>query len=203
MFFSSILGVIPVIANYYASYLDAGSVASLSYARKLLSTGLMVVGIVINSVLFPYIAQEIVNNKEKGIKLGLWLAFLSIIMFSILIVPIFILSDEIVGLFFERGEFTHQSTMEVAYILKYFLLYIPFYVAGLLLSRLVVSLNISRVFIAGNIISLLLFMSIGWLMIDYLGRGVESLGIAYVLVYLISTFYLLFHIIKQRKINAY
>ncbi|WEI09708.1 hypothetical protein OK024_13865 [Acinetobacter sp. UGAL515B_02] len=58
---------------------------------------------------------------------------------------------------FERGRFSAESTVQVAYILKYLLLYIPFYVPCVLLSRLVVSLRISRIFVLGNLISLVLF----------------------------------------------
>lgn len=203
VFSSAILGLMPVVSNFYASYLGAGQVASLNYANKLLSTGLMIVGIVINSVLFPHIAERIVENKTKGIQQGIKLSIFSIIIFSIFIIPIFILSEWIVQLFFERGKFTHQDTLHVASILKYLLLYIPFYVSGLLLSRLVVSLNKSSIFILGNIISIVLFTSSGWLFIQYYQMGVESLGISLLIVYMVSSFYLLFNILVTKKSYAY
>lgn len=203
VFSSSILGIMPVIANYYASFLDPGSVASLNYANKLISSGLMIVGIVINSVLFPYIAEAVIANKSEGIRFGLRITVFGFLLFSVAIIPIYLLSDMIVQLFFERGEFTHESTLAVSFILKYLLLYIPFYVTGLLLSRLVVSLSLSRIFILGNIISLVLFSSSSWILIQYYNRGIESLGIAYTIVYSGSSLYKVYHILKQRRINAY
>lgn len=203
VFSSSILGLLPVIANYYASYLDPGSVASLNYSKKLISVGLVAVGIVINSVFFPYIASSIIKDKYEGINYGLKIAGYSLILFSIMIIPIYILSEDIVKLIFERGEFGPDSTQNVALVLKYMLFYIPFYVVGTLLSRLVVSLGISKVFVLGNILSLLVFLGSGWLLIYKLNYGIEGIGIIYTLVYLTSSLYLLFHILNGKKSHAH
>ena len=163
----------------------------------------MIVGIVINSVLFPHIAEAVIADKGNGISSGLRITGFGFVLFSIAILPIYLLSDVLVQLFFERGEFTHESTLAVSFILRFLLLYIPFYVTGMLLSRLVVSLSLSRIFILGNIISLLLFSSSSWVLIQYYNKGIESLGIAYTIVYSVSSLYNLYHILKKRKINAY
>ncbi|HBM2653348.1 TPA: hypothetical protein LUY02_004688, partial [Enterobacter hormaechei subsp. hoffmannii] len=113
--------------------------------------------------------------------------------------PLYFFVEPIVALVFERGRFSAESTVQVAYILKYLLLYIPFYVPCVLLSRLVVSLRISRIFVLGNLISLVLFFLSGAYWIVYLGKGIESLGWALMLVYLVSAVYLLTHIVLYRK----
>ncbi len=199
VFSSAILGLLPVISNYLAGYLGDGQVASLNYATKLVSTGLMLVGIIINSVLFPHIAEQIVKDSAHGIREGLKLAALSFVVFALLLLPLYFFVEPIVALVFERGRFSAESTVQVAYILKYLLLYIPFYVPCVLLSRLVVSLRISRIFVLGNLISLVLFFLSGAYWIVYLGKGIESLGWALMLVYLVSAVYLLTHIVLYRK----
>lgn len=199
VFSSAILGLLPVISNYLAGYLGAGQVASLNYANKLISTGLMLVGIIINSVLFPHIAEQIVKDQAHGIREGMRLAAASLLIFGLIMIPLYYYVEPIVALIFERGRFSADSTHQVAYILKYLLLYIPFYVPCILLSRLVVSLGISRIFVWGNLISLVLFFMAGWYLMLYLQLGIQSLGWALMLVYLVSALYLLMNIVLYRK----
>lgn len=126
------------------------------------------------------------------------LAALSFVVFALLLLPLYFFVEPIVALVFERGRFSAESTVQVAYILKYLLLYIPFYVPCVLLSRLVVSLRISRILCSAISFHWSCFLS-GAYWIVYLGKGIESLGWALMLVYLVSAVYLLTHIVLYRK----
>lgn len=187
---SAVLGLLPVISNYYVSYFSEGSVAGFNYANKLLASGLTITNIAINAVLFPYISKAVIYNRDRGVKQGTWLAWLSVIVSTIMLVPIYFFADPIVSLIFQRGHFSADAAGKVAGILKYLLLYVPFYIGGAILSRLVIALNISRLFLAGNIISLLIFLTACFLLFEYTAIGVKGLGISYLAVYFVSFVYM-------------
>lgn len=197
MFSSAILGLMPVIAQAYAAALPAGSVAGLSYANKLVGVGLALLSGVINAVVFPMLAEQAAHDKADSVRLGTRWALLVVAGGLSLLLPALWLLEPVVRIVFERGAFTQQATQEVVHILRYLLPHLPFYVAGLVLARLVVTLGISRVFVLGNVISLGLY----WLACETLVKryGISGIGLALTLVYIVSFVYL--HAAIRREVN--
>lgn len=195
LFSSIILGVMPVIAQSYMSALDKGSVASLGYANKLISMGLGILAGVINATIFPHLAKELLKNKESGIVFGKKITFSLMGGVAVFLIPIMCFAEPIVSLLFERGSFDAKSSHNVAGVLEGLLLYVPFYVGGLILAKLVVVLNKSSVFILGNILNVIVFLiSCHFFIGMYQAQGV---GMALAMVYGVSFFYLLFHVMRK------
>jgi putative peptidoglycan lipid II flippase len=199
MFSSVILGIMPVIGQYYAASLPDGTVASLVYANKLIGIGLVLLSGVINAVVFPMISQRSTENRNEAVGLGLRLAGFIIVVGLLMLVGLSGLVEKIVQLIFERGAFTSKATKDVSYILLYLLPHVPFYLAGLLLARLVVTLGLSRVFVIGNVISLVIYGVLCEFMVVRI--GIAGVGLALTSVYIVSALYLYIAIRKSMKRN--
>ena len=190
---SIILAFMPLITNIYASKFGDGTVSSMNYAYKLIGIGFMLFSSVINSVYFPYISKKFSINKNLALKESLIITFLSMIFVSIFLIPVYFYANEFISIIFERGRFDSNSTDKVANILRSFLWHIPFYIGGLFLSRTILSLEKSKVFIIGNLISIVVLC----LFIFVFKSNYFNVGLAFLLVYSISFFYLLFHSLRR------
>jgi putative peptidoglycan lipid II flippase len=105
----------PLLDRYLGSYLQAGSIAHISYAWRLIS-GLMLIGTSgLSIVAFPAIASHTAAGRRAGLNIEVAHA---IRFFLFLIVPICIglclFSVPVVRLLFERGRFTAADTQAVA-----------------------------------------------------------------------------------------
>lgn len=192
LFSSVILGLLPVIGQAYAASLPPGSVATLNYANRLLGVGLVLVSGAINAIVLPTLAQEQLRGAGRATSLGTKLALLTVGIGFVLAVPAYFLLEPVVGFLFERGAFTAENTRQVAHVLAYYLPYVPLYVCGLILARVVVSIGASRIFVVGNILSLVLYWSACEVLIK--SHGLAGVGMALTLVYLVSCLYLMFSI---------
>lgn len=197
VFSSVILGILPIIAQSYAASLHAGVVSSMNYANKLIGIGLIILSNVITVVFLPFISKEIVKDRQTGVRLGVNLALMILILLLISLVPFYFALHPLVSLILERGKFDSHSTREVVDVLKYMIWYVPFYVSGGILARLVVALNKSSVFIVGNIISLALFALVGKFAVQRLDGG--GIGVTLTVVYAMSFVYLLLQVQRGRR----
>lgn len=117
-----------IVDKVLASFSDAGSVSAITYASTLYGAVPQICFLFIDNIFYPVATDKIVkNNNErvfeiirKGIDVGV-----------LILVPVTIIAvlfrNEIVGIFYERGSFSHQNTLLVANLLMY-------YVAGYILS---------------------------------------------------------------------
>lgn len=190
---SIILAFMPLITNIYASKFDDGTVSSMNYAYKLIAIGFMLFSSVINSVYFPYISKKFSIDKHLALKESLIITFFSMSFVSLFLIPIYFYANDFISIIFERGQFDSNSTDRVANILRSFLWHIPFYIGGLFLSRTILSLEKSKVFIVGNLISIVVLC----LFIFVFKGELFNVGLAFLLVYSISFIYLLFHSLRK------
>lgn len=195
IFSSAILGVLPVIGQAYIATLEAGSVATLGYANRLINVGLVILSGLINTIVLPLLAQHSINNRAGAFRVGSKLAGYAIAGGFLILIPFYILLPDIVKILFERGEFKPDTTRDVVEVLRYLIPYLPFYIAGLVLARVVVSLGLSKVFYLGNFLSVAIYWFVCAFGIDYL--GINVVGVALTVVYIFSVFYLYISIRKS------
>ena len=100
-----------IVDNIFASYLQEGAIAALSYAKKIVELPVILFPYVISIVVFPYFSQLAMEKKKEKLKGMLsnslkWIviAFLPIAAFF------FIYSSPIVEIIFQRGAFDANST---------------------------------------------------------------------------------------------
>lgn len=138
LFFPSLLGnstaqIASFIDTSLASFLAAGSVSYLFYANRIFQLPFAIIALAITTALFPSIAKAIKNDNQtlayRNLHKSFWL--LSALL-GLSVLGGMLLSEPIVWLLFERGNFTIQDTHNTADVLiMYMVGLIPFGLAKL------------------------------------------------------------------------
>ncbi len=186
------------IDTYLASFLVSGTISYLYYANRIFQLPLAIFAIAVSTALFPTVAKAI---KQKDVikarfylKNSFWiLAFL----LSISSVGGIMLSEEIISLLFERGEFLRADTIQTSTILSMYLIgLIPFGIAKIFSLWLYshhkqgISAKISSISLLVNIVlSLILIYPLG--------------GVGLALATSLSGFVLLYYTIKEFGIKEF
>jgi len=96
-------------------------------------------------------------------------------------------SEPIVRLLFERGAFTSVDTLRVSQVQALFLLQLPFYFLGILMVRLISSLNMNHILMQAATINLLLKVVFNYLLMKWM--GVAGIALSTALMYTASFIY--------------
>lgn len=164
---SSTAQVASFIDTLLASFLVSGAISYLYYANRIFQLPLAIFALALSAAIFPSIARLIKNRREKealaSMKRGFWFLLITLSLFS---VGGIMLSNEIIWLLFERGEFMKEDSLKTALVLQAYMVgLIPFGIAKLFSlwlfseGRQVETAKISAISLGFNIIfSLLLIL---------------------------------------------
>lgn len=181
-----------------AAMLAPGSVAALNYASRVNSIPLVLISTGLSAAAFTYFSKMIASNDWKGVHNSLrsYLKLIFLITVPCTLFLIF-LANPIIHLLFQRGQFTASETHLVAQILSAFSLQIPFYVACILITRLLISLNLQHILMWGSAFNLFINISLNYLFIQWF--GIWGIALSTSFVYIFSFFYVLFFANKSLK----
>jgi len=184
-----------------AAALGSGSVAALNYGSKIIAFPIGLATTALGTAVIPYFSIMVVNQNWAGIRHTLnrylWLIFALTIPFTILLICT---SEPLVRILLQRGSFTAEDTYLVARIQAFFALQIPFYVAGILLVRLISSFKANNLLMWGALISLVINIIVNILSIKWL--GVSGIALSTAVVYFVSFCYLGYVLNKLLKKSA-
>ena len=111
-----------LIGTIIASY-ESGAISYLYYADRVYQLPLALVGIAIGIALLPSISSKIKSDSYEAIHQSIEQTFLYSLLFAVpASVGIYALSEEIVSVLFERGEFDKKSSLFTAKALKFYAL---------------------------------------------------------------------------------
>ena len=118
-----------IIGTIIASFLPIGAISHIYYADRLNQLPLAIFGIAMGVVLLPSLSKAIKNENKVEINI----AQNRSLEFSLLIslpsaAGLFILSNPIIHILFERGAFLPEDTMYTAQVLSIFSLGLPAYI---------------------------------------------------------------------------
>jgi putative peptidoglycan lipid II flippase len=131
-----------VIDQAMAASLGSGDVSVLNYGGKVVAVVIAVVAVSMSTVLFPRFAHLIAAGQLREFMRTFTLYASGIVVLSIPGIAILeVLSEPLVRLLFERGEFTSEATVEVSRVQMWLLLQIPFYVVVMLGARVLSALD--------------------------------------------------------------
>ena len=110
----------------FASFLNEGSIASLSYARKISDLPIIILPYTVSVVLFPYFSQLAIEQKSNELSdlfrsTLQWVA----VVFIPLSIFFFTFSTLIVQVIFQRGAFDIEATIMTAQPLKVYSIGLP------------------------------------------------------------------------------
>ncbi len=165
-----------------AAMLEPGSVATLNYANKVVAMLLGIGSMALGTAVLPHLSRLTGSEDWAGLR-HTFRTYTRLIIFTT--VPIaallFLFSEPMINLLFERGAFTAQDTRQVAQAQAYYLLQLPFYMLGILAVRLisaaaknVVLMKVAAVGLPLNIVLNYIFMQ---------RMGVAGIALSTTLVY--------------------
>jgi putative peptidoglycan lipid II flippase len=177
-----------------------GSVAALNYGRKAVTFPVDLSAIAFVTVILPHFSKLAAARDWHSLRRTLR-RYLSLI-FAInlpIVVALVVWSKPIVRLLFERGEFSPADTEIVSRVLAYYAFTLPFYVAFLVLMKLLSSLreNVAAIWFAGVV--LLSDVALNYVLSKRM--GVSGIALATPCVYAIMSLVLYLHaagLLKRR-----
>ncbi len=120
-FFSSgLLQINILIGTIIASY-ESGAISYLYYADRVYQLPLALIGIAIGIAILPSISSKIKTESIEKIQITIEYALLYSLLFAVpASVGIFVLSEQIIAVLFERGEFNEKSSFFTSEALKFY-----------------------------------------------------------------------------------
>jgi putative peptidoglycan lipid II flippase len=195
---SIIMGSTELVDKGMAAGLAPGSVASLNYGNKIIAAVLTLTTTALGTAVLPYFAKMIAakewKNIQNTIKFYLGLIFVIGIPAALLI---YSFSETLVQFVFQRGSFTSKDTVVVSSVQALFAFQIPFYVASIVVVRLISSLRANHILMWGAAINLTVNIGLNLLFIYYL--GLKGIALSTSCVYLVSFLFLFYYANKRLK----
>lgn len=168
-----------------AAMLLPGSVAALNYGNRLVALPINIATQALGTAVIPYFSKMVAEQNWKGVRHTLKhymrLIFFITVPLTVLIV---IFSDLIVKIMLQRGSFTANDTYLVAQIQSFNALQIPFYVANILVVKLISALRANYILMYGSLINLTANITLNYLFMQKL--GIAGIALSTSCVYMIS-----------------
>ena len=199
-----IMGSTELVDKSMAAGLAPGSVASLNYGNKIIAAVLTLATTAIGTAVMPYFSRMVADKEWENIRNIAKLYFG--IIFSLGIpaaLLIYWLSDPIVAAIFQRGSFTAEDTTIVSSVQALFAFQIPFYIAGMVVVRLISALRANHILMWGAAINLAVNIGLNILFIHFL--GLKGIALSTSFVYLIAFIYLFYNaekILRHESIKS-
>lgn len=191
-----------LIDQAMAAMLQSGSVATLSYANKVVALILGITSMALGTAVLPHFSRMVSNKDWVGVHHTFKTYARLIVLLSIPITAVmFLFSESIIGLLFERGAFSTADTRLVSQVQAFYALQIPFYILGILTVRLISSLHSNQILMWGACINLPLNILLNYVFMRWL--GVSGIALSTACVYAVSFFYLYIMLMHQLRAEVH
>jgi putative peptidoglycan lipid II flippase len=190
------IGIATPIATLLAMTLSDGAVSVLNLGSKvvLFVTGLL--GAVVTTVMLPYFSKIMARNRLLEARRELSFFLLTATFIAVpLSIGIYFLSSHIVDFMLMGGDFSEDTKGEVARVMKYSVVQLPFFVCNALLLRFAISTkHVQAVFVItifgliANVLISMFFMS---------HMGVPGIALGGSVAMLISTIFLALMLVRH------
>jgi putative peptidoglycan lipid II flippase len=177
----SVFSMLPLIDAFFAARLGEGTVAALSFANRLVLGLMGLAGLALQRSGLPLLSGMAIKSPDAAQRMAFRWAAIAAAIGTAMTVAIWLVADMVVPLLFERGNFSANDSRQVADLLRYGLLQIPAFLAGMVMVTALAALQATRAMMfaafAGLSVKLLLSIVLsGWL-------GAPGLQLATALMY--------------------
>jgi putative peptidoglycan lipid II flippase len=134
-----LFSLVPLVDPLFAARIGEGAVASLSFASRLILGLQGLAGLAVQRAGLPLLSRLMATSPADSRRVALrWAAVAGAagVLIGLLVAA---LADPLVSLLFERGRFTATDREQVATLLRYGMLQMPPFLAGLALSTALAS----------------------------------------------------------------
>lgn len=181
-----------------AAMLPSGSVAALNYGNRIIALPITVTNTALSTAVIPYFSKMVAREDWTSVRHTLKRYMALIFALSIPLTGLIILfSEPIVQILLQRGSFTANDARLVAQIQACFAFQIPFYIASILVVRLISAMRYNQVLMWGSAGNLIVNIGLNYLFMQWL--GVPGIALSTSGVYLFSFLFLFFVAIKKLK----
>lgn len=185
-----------IVDRTLASSLVEGSISALNYANKLSSLILGVFVSAITTVIFPLLANESNNDNIQGLKKIMGYGVNLILLITIpATVGLIVLSNPIVEVAFQRGEFDATATMMTSQALIYYSIGLVAMSLRLLITRVYYSLQDTKAPMINGVISVVFNIVLNLILVNFMAHA--GLAFATSIATTISTI-LMFYGLKNK-----
>ncbi len=180
-----------LVDNAMASELGSGSVATLSYGRKLVALAISFPVLSISRAIFPYFSRQVATLNWPELRQTLarsrWAVLLAMIPLAVIL---FIFSRPLTSVVLQRGAFSAESTEAVAWVQAMYAIQIPFYTLSILYVRLISSMRLNYLLTVTTVISITLNVVLNYVLMHVM--GVAGIALSTSLVFAVSCGFLAF-----------
>ena len=192
---SLVLGSAPMVDQAMAARLASGSVTVLGYSDKVCGIVLALTATASAEVLYPFFADLVVRRDWLALKRQLVHTIGVILAVAVPLTALLCWQAPlVVKLLFQRASFDAADTERVAAVLRCASLQIPFYIASLLMSRVVLALQATWFTLATAVISL--SVNIVFNLIFMRWYGVAGIALSTAMVYALSSLMLTLFLLR-------
>ncbi|MBS1737352.1 MAG: polysaccharide biosynthesis C-terminal domain-containing protein [Bacteroidetes bacterium] len=185
------------INQFFAAQLLVGSLASFNYGLKIPSFLVSILAIAIGNVVLPFFSHMVYDNRKKAFQVLFRLIFYVFIGSIIVVGLSFVFSESIIRLLFERKNFTYKDTVVVSNIQRILLLYVPFYISGVILNKFLTSINKNEFMFYTSVLNLFLNLIMNYYLAKF--YGIYGLAVATTSVSVINFIVLYIVVYIQNK----
>lgn len=179
------------IDQMLAARLDEGSLATLGFANRVLALALGLGATAVGRAILPVLSDRALDVERRSAIATRWFAIM--IALGLLMVGVgWVLAQPVVALLFERGAFEAADTVRVASVVRFGLLQMPFFFAGIVTVQLFASLRLYRFIVVSGLVAIGAKLLTGPLLTAR--YGVEGIVISTALTYAASAGYFLWHL---------
>ncbi|NRD20147.1 polysaccharide biosynthesis C-terminal domain-containing protein [Winogradskyella eckloniae] len=185
------------IDQFFVGQLVIGSLAALNYGNRLPAFGVTIVIMALGSVLLPHFSR-LVNEDLRSAYNQLFRTLKLVLGIGLILIVIGIfMSDWIVELWLERGEFTHQDTLKVSGIQQILLVSVPFNLCTLVMVKFLTSINKNNFMAWISLANLVLNIVLNFILIKYF--DVYGLVMSTTIVLILGSLFYFSYTYKQFK----
>ena len=189
-FAAAVAAVSPIIDQVFLAKMETGAITNLNYASKVNSLLIGIFGTAFGAAIYPYLSDLAAQRDATALKRLTWrLAGVVLPITGVTSVLVYLFSYEIVDLLFARGNFTQTAVREVGAIQQIFAFQLIFYIAGLLVMRVLNAAGASRFVLVVACIGVVSTAFFDWLFYESMGaRGIALAAVLTSVVSLIVSF---------------
>lgn len=194
-------GIALPIDTILAATLPEGNVSAFNLGTKVVLFMSGIVGAVISSVMLPYFSALI---ERKGLHMARKELSLFLLVATFLSIPVsallFIWSEPVVRLLFERGSFSGSDVIVVNKIMQYALIQIPFFACNILLLKYATATRHSTTITLSAVIGLIVNVALSIMLMPRMGAA--GIALAASISMLVSSALLVIALVRFRHIYS-
>lgn len=186
---SLLLSANGIVDQAMAATLGSGSVAALAFGNKVVALFVGLGTTVLATATLPYFSDMVAGSDWAGVRHTLKVYVRLLVLVTVPATALlFLFSDTLIALIFERGAFSSTDTILVGRIQAYYILQVPFHVIAMLAVRLIIAMERNNVLMWGTIISVILNVTLNYVFMQLM--GVAGIALSTACVYVVSFIYL-------------